>query len=536
MTQIDLALVSGRVRTLDDARPTATAIAIADGKIVAVGDDAEIRALVGDGTEVVELGGAAVVPGLIDSHMHPFMGAEQARGADLLGVTSLDEVRRLIAAEAERCAPGEWVLGFGLGYDVFGEAGVRGDVLVEATGGAPGFFLMMDLHTAVATPKALEIAGVDGPREFAEQAEIVCDADGTPTGELREWPAVDIVRDAMPPLDDAGRRKLYVDHLRRLATLGITTTHAMDGSPATHDTLRDLEAGGDLVTRIIAPLWIHPDTPREEWEALAAHRDGHGRRWRGGVAKFFIDGVIDSGTAWLFEPDTGGDGTAPFWPDPQLYRDAVKFFSNAGFQCVTHACGDRAVHEALEAYREAGPRPAGVAQHRIEHVETIQPDDLPRFAAEGVTASMQTQHMMDLAPDRSDNWSRRLGDDRCDRAFRTRELLESGALVTLGSDWPVARCDAREGLASARLRANPHEPGRAPYDDQALTGLQALRGYTVDAARATADEDRRGVLRAGLDADIAVFAHDPADVPAEELLADEVLLTIVDGEVVHRAL
>jgi predicted amidohydrolase YtcJ len=549
MPPLDLALLNARVRTLDDDRPSASAVGIAGGRIVAVGDDADVRALTGPGTETIDLDGAAVVPGLVDSHTHPLKGAIDARGADLTGATTLDEVRRRLAEEHARCGPGDWVMAFGLGYDAFGEHGRRGALVADAVGGAPAFLLSDDLHTAVATPRALELAGVDGPRAFAEQAEVVCDDAGRPTGELREWAALDLVRDAMPRLTDEDRHALYAAQLRRFAALGLTGTHGMDGSLATHDELRRLEERGDLITRIVAPFWITPETPREEWARLATHRDAGGRRWRGGVAKFFVDGVIDAGTGWLVDPDVNGEGTLPFWPDPARYREAVAFFAGHGFACATHACGDRAVREALDAYRATGARgvplpgslagddratdPGARIPHRIEHIETIRPEDLPRFAAEGVTASMQTQHMMDLAPDRSDNWSRRLGDERCDRAFRTRELWESGALVALGSDWPVARLDPREGLASARMRRPPADPGRAPYDDQALDGLQALLGYTLHAARAVGEDDRRGRIRPGFDADLTVLGDDPVDTAAEDLLGIETVLTVVDGEIVH---
>jgi predicted amidohydrolase YtcJ len=561
---LDLALLNARVRTLDPDHPAASAVGVAGGRIVAVGDDAEVRALAGPGTETIDLGGAAVVPGLIDAHTHPFRGAIDARGADLTGARTLDEVRRRLAAERARTADGDWVLGFGLGYDVFAATGTRGHLIEDAVGGAPAFLLFMDLHTALASPRALELAGVTGPVAFDEQSEVLCE-DGVPTGELREWAAMDLVRDHVPELTDDGRHALYVDQLRRFAALGITGTHAMDGSLATHATLRRLEADGDLRTRVVAPFWITPETPREEWAALAAHRDAHGERWRGGVAKFFVDGVIDSGTGWLVDPDTEGDGTLPFWPDPARYREAVAFFAGRGFQCATHACGDRAVREALDAYRGTGtvgvpahvavdgaaglagdatpgdpasaavPAPEARVQHRIEHIETIQPVDLPRFAAEGVTASMQTQHMMDLAPDRSDNWSRRLGPDRCDRAFLTREIWDSGALVALGSDWPVVGLDPREGMASARMRRDPADPSRAPYDDQAVDGLRALIGYTRNAARAVGEDHRRGTIRRGFDADLTVLAEDPVDVEAEALTSVDVLLTVVAGEIVHRA-
>ena len=151
----------------------------------------------------------------------------------------------------------------------------------------------------------------------------------------------------------------------------------------------------------------------------------------------------------------------------QLIRVGRRLFAEHGFACTTHACGDRGVREALDAYRDAGAWPG--IRHRIEHIETLQDFDLPRFAAEGVVASMQTQHMMWLDPGRRCNWTTRMGDARCDRAFPTRSLWESGAIVSLGSDWPVARFDPRIGMASAQLRHAPGN-GREPFDDQALTG------------------------------------------------------------------
>lgn len=208
----------------------------------------------------------------------------------------------------------------------------------------------------------------------------------------------------------------------------------------------------------------------------------------------------------------------------------MRFFSGHGFQFANHACGDRGVREALDAYRLAGA-PTGV-RHRIEHIETIQSADLPRFAAEGVVASMQVQHMIELAPDRSDNWSVRLGRERCDRAFPTRSLVESGALVALGSDFPVARFDPREGLAATRLRRRPRSE-QAPYDDQRLPALDALHGYTRWAAAAVGE---KSALSVGAWADLIIFEVDPVDCPADDLVDNPVLLTVVDGEIVHRAI
>jgi predicted amidohydrolase YtcJ len=533
VSKIDLALVGALVRTLDPERPAAEAIAIARGEIVAVGSNAEISEL-GAAAETIDLHGAAVVPGLTDSHIHPLQGALETRGADLSGLSSLEEVLDAVEAERRRCAPGEWVRGFGLEYNAFHGGEIRGDLFEDAVDGSPAFLTFMDLHTAVATPRALELAGVTGPQRFSENAEIVC-RDGTPTGELREWAAVATVERAIPELTEDERYTLHAAALRDHAAAGLTGGHAMDGTLATHDLLRELEANGDLVQRFVVPFTIVPESQPDDWAALIPHRDESGRRWRAGVAKFFIDGVIDVGTGWLYEPDSEGEGTLPFWPDPSHYRRAVATFARAGFQCATHATGDRGVREALDAYRETGVAPLR-GRHRIEHIETLQLHDLPRFAAEGVVASMQAQHMLWCEPDRSDNWSRRLGLERSapGRAFPIRSLRESGALVALGSDWPVARFDPRLGLSAARLRRPPGERDRAPYDDEAIDALAALAGYTTAAAASIGEEGRLGRIRTGFVADLSVFAEDPVECDPDALPDLPVVLTVVDGEVVHR--
>ncbi|MGW5746784.1 amidohydrolase [Amycolatopsis sp. NPDC003861] len=529
--RLDLALVNGRVRTLDPARPWASALGVADGRIVVVGDDSDVRAEADGTTQVLDLRGATAVPGIVDSHLHPFQGALKARGADLTQARTLDEVRRLVAAEHAQCEPDQWVLGYGLDYDVFAHTGISGELIAGAAGGGPALLTFVDFHTELATPRALELAGVDGARRFGEHAEIVVDHTGTPTGELREMGAIRLVRDAIPPLSAAERYRLCAEQLKRFAAAGITGAHGMDGRVATLDLLRELEASGDLSMRLVMPYWVQPEMSQEVWESYAQHRGEAGERWRTGVVKLFIDGVIDSGTGWLFEPDSEGGGLHPFWSDIGRYFRAVEFFAARGFQIATHATGDRAVHEALNAYRAAGAAPG--VRHRIEHIETLRPEDLPRFAAEQVVASMQAQHMMGLAPDRSDNWSRRLGPQRCDRAFPIRALGESGAVVTLGSDWPVAGYDWREGMAAAQLRRPPGHTDRASYDDQGIDALTALRGYTVQPALATGDADRLGALKPGNLADITVLAEDPVEVAPDDLVHNPVVLTVVDGEVVH---
>src|SRR6185436_12334216 len=213
---VTLALVNGRVRTLDPGAPEATAVAVAGEEIVAVGDDAAVRDLAGAAAEVVDLRGAAVIPGIIDSHLHPFLGVLDARGADLMDARTLDDVRA--------------------------DTGISGDLIADAAGGGPAIMTFIDFHTALATPRALEIAGVDGARAFTEHAEVVVDTGGAPTGELREMSAMRLVRDAMPEVTDAERYRYCADQLRRFAAVGITGAHGMDGTLETLELLRELES------------------------------------------------------------------------------------------------------------------------------------------------------------------------------------------------------------------------------------------------------------------------------------------------------
>jgi predicted amidohydrolase YtcJ len=213
---------------------------------------------------------------------------------------------------------------------------------------------------------------------------------------------------------------------------------------------------------------------------------------------------------------------------------AVARFAAAGFQCATHAIGDRAVRAALDAYAAAGAAPG--VRHRVEHAETLADAQLARFAREGVGSSMQALHMQWRRGDRSDEWSVRLGPERAARAFRIRDLHASGAVLALGSDWPVASFDPREGMAWARLRRRPGDPSAPVFEpDQRLDGDAALACYTSGAAAIVARESELGRIAPGFAADVTAFADDPVSVAADDLPQLPVQLTVVGGRVVHRA-
>ena len=530
----DLAILGARVRTLDPARPFATAVAMADGVITAVGDDAEVRDACDARTEIVDGRGMAIVPGLVDCHIHPMWASDFAVGVDTSACKDRDALAAALRAERERLGPGAVVRAWAVDYAHFAD-GLDGADLERLAGG-PALAVFFDLHTYLATPEVLAMAGVTGPEAFADASEIVV-RDGRPTGELREFSAFFRVADALPGAGEDGRRARVVEVLRELNASGLAGAHVMDGSPETFALLRELEARDELTMRLVVPLWVKPEHDEERLADYVARGGEHGRLWRGGVAKFFIDGVVETGTAWLEEPDTRGQGTKPFWPSEATYAATVQRFARAGFQCITHAVGDRAVRAALDAYRAAGPPAApGRGAHRIEHLETLGDATLARLAAEGVAASMQPLHMQWREADGGDEWAVRLGPERTDRAFRTGDLLRSGALLPLGSDWPVAPSDPRYGMAWARLRRHPGRPGESAFGpEQVLGALDALAGYTSTAAAVVGESEAGGRITPGRRADLTAFAADPVDTPADDLVALPVRLTVVGGRVVHAA-
>jgi predicted amidohydrolase YtcJ len=531
MPPANRAIVGATIRTLDPERPFASAVAIRDGIIIAVGDDASIRAECDATTDLIDGRGLTFVPGLTDS------GAEATQGIDLSDAWTLEELFSKIAEQIERNPKADWITGWGLHYQPFLRTGIRADVIDEVTGNRPAYLGFFDFHTALANRAALDLAGISGAVHFDEEATVVTDPDGTPTGELREAAAMHLVFSLLPRPTEAERYRIYVDAIRAMNAVGLTGVHAMGnirGDRFEHELFAEMEERGDLTIRAILPVWQQPETSWDEMKSRISLCGIRGCRWRGGTAKFFIDGVIDTGTAWLVEPDTEGDGTKPFWPDPQRYRDAVTLFARAGFQCITHAVGDMAVRYALDSYEFAGAMPG--VRHRVEHIEQLRDEDLPRFKQLDVVASMQPLHMDAFDVDGSDVWQRRIGPERMKYTFRSGDLRRSGATVALGSDWSVAPFDPRIGMAWARLRRRPGHPDRPPIEpNQALSALEALEGYTTHAACTVSEEHISGRIKAGFRADLTGFAEDPVDCDADDLVDLPVLLTMGDGEVVYRA-
>jgi predicted amidohydrolase YtcJ len=534
-----LAIVGADVLTLDPERPRASAVALAaDGTVAAVGDDAEVRALCGPRTELVDGAGLTVLPGLVDSHVHPVWGASLARGVELRDVHDVEQLRDALQAERARRGPGALVRGWALDYAVLQGVAFPGELLEELAGG-PALVSYFDLHTHVATPSALRAAGIEQPVALEGNSEVAF-AEGRPTGELVELPAYWRVSNALDPIGPDELRANVREHLRRFNALGLTGGHAMDGNLPSYALLDELEAAGELTARLVVPLLLLPETTDDEVEELLRHRDDRGSLWRGGVAKFFADGVVETGTAWLEQPDTRGGGGDCYWPDPQRLHDLTVRFAQAGFQCATHAIGDRAVRATLDAYAAAAaagaPALPGGALHRIEHLEVLPDALLRRCVDERVVVSMQPLHGQWRAADRGDEWTRRLGERRAARVWRIRDAVQAGAVCTLGSDWPVAQVDPLLGLGYARMRRLPGHPDMPVLDpEQGLDGLDALAGYTTWPAATVGEARVSGRVAPGMRGDLTVLTGDPTTVEPDALAELSVALTVVGGRVVHRA-
>ncbi|MEV3993261.1 amidohydrolase [Streptomyces sp. NPDC049837] len=524
MPAADLVLTGAKVRTLDPGHPHATAVAVRDGLIAAVGDASVVRDWTGPGTETIDLAGATLTPGLTDSHSHPVWGLEMATGLDLSTVTDLDG---LLAALRGAGRTGGWVVAYGLDHNAFGGRPVDRALIEEAVPGAPVFIRLYDGHSALANGAALEAAGIDGPRAFAQRSEVVCDDTGRPTGHLVEHAAMALVTAVMPKPSYGERRARLVELLSAMAATGLTGAHVMDlGDGDVPDLLAAVEESEDLPLRLRLAPWCMPGADEEELDELIALQRSRGRNWLVGGVKFFMDGTVEGGTAWLEHADCHGQGTEAFWPDPAAYSAAVRKLHAAGVRTATHAIGDAAVRHVLDTVASLGE--GGRLAHRIEHIETVPDDQLARFAGLGVIASMQPPHTAYTRADRTDEWSRRLGGERAARAWRCRDLRDAGAYLALGSDWPIAHYDARQVLATARA------PRGAAAGGRGLTGLMALEGCTTHAAVAAGEQAVAGRIAPGLRADLTAFAVDPVDAPADEVADAPVRLTVSLGRVTHQ--
>ena len=534
----DMVLTGGRVFLADSANTVAQAIAVRDGRVLAVGTDAEVRRLAGRETEVVDLQGRLVTPGFNDAHIHFGAGGRGLLQVDLLGTSSLAEIERRVAAAAAQAQPGEWVLGRGWDHTRLpaSELGPGGwptkDVLDRAAPNNPVFLSRVDGHTSWANSAALRIAGVDRGTADPAGGEVVRDARGEATGILKES-AEGLVSRHVPPPTRAQTRRGILAALELAARTGVTSVQS-DVSATDMQVYTELRDADSLTVRVYG--W-HPLEMRTiQGLAAAGVTAGFGDEWlRMGMLKGYTDGTLGSRTAFMLEPfsDQHTHGL-PQYTNAQL-DSLVTAADAAGLQVILHAIGDAANRQALDAFERAaranGPRPR---RHRIEHAQVLDQADIPRFRQLGVIASMQPTHAT------SDmRWAEtRIGRERAvEGAYVWRSLLNAGAVVVFGTDFPVEPMPPVEGIYSAVTRQSREEPGVPPggwLPEQRLSREEAIRLYTAASAYGEWEEERKGTLRPGMLADLVVWDRDLLTVPEVEILQAAPVMTVVGGRIVFR--
>lgn len=528
----DLLITNAKVYTVHGAQPWAEAVVVRGNRIVFVGSAGDAAAWRGSQTEVIDGAGRTLLPGFIDSHFHLLWGSLKLDSLQLDGARGLDQIGAAIKTYADRHPDAPWILGYQLLYSAIpqGQALTR-ELLDSVVPDRPLLLIAFDGHTAWANSAALRLAGILEGRSTDPGSEIVMDERiGLASGELREPAAYNFVRDLIPAPTADVKEALLRKGLARAAGHGITSVHNMDGTLDSILLYATFEERRELTLRVYVPYDIKPDTPPDAFTEAAAWRDRfNGGHVRAGAVKFFMDGVLESYTALMLDDyaDQPGNRGAALYSADHFNRMAAEA-DRLGLQIFVHACGDGAVRRTLDGYAYArhinGVRDS---RHRVEHIEVIHPDDIPRFAELGVIASMQPLHAP-LSPKDGDVWVSRPGRSRWPLSFAWEKLRRADARLAYGSDWPVVPMSPMLGIYAGRNRTQwaPEVP------DQRQTLENLIAGYTRDAAYAESMEDQKGMIKPGMLADLVLLSEDLFATPDEDLARVSPLLTVCDGRIV----
>ncbi|MBM3879748.1 MAG: amidohydrolase [Verrucomicrobia bacterium] len=530
----DLVIRNARVQTLDPAQPTAEAIAILGEQIAAVGADAQIRAYIGPETRVVEANGGLLLPGFNDAHVHFLSGGFQLANVDLRDAASPAEFAQRIARFAARRTPAHWITGGDWDHERWPGAPLPTRQLIDAaTPQTPVLVSRLDGHMALANSHALALAGVTRDTQDPPGGLIVRHpASGEPTGILKDA-AMSLVSRFIPRATRQERLAAARAATQYAASLGVTSVQDMSAG-ADVGVYQELLQRGELLTRIYAMA------PLPQWERLGAVgvRAAFGNsRLRIGGLKGFSDGSLGSTTAWFFEPysdapETRGLPADEMFPDGAML-ERVAGADRAGLQVVIHAIGDRANHEVLSLFEEVA-RTAGARDRRfrIEHAQHLRREDLARFGAAGVIASMQPYHCAD-----DGRWAgKRIGPARCRTTYAFRSLLDAGTTLAFGSDWTVAPLNPLLGIAAAVTRRTldgRHPDGWVP--EEKISVLEAVRAYTVGSAYAEFQEHLKGTLAPGKLADAVLLDRNIFEIDPTEIERAKVHMTVLGGRITYES-
>lgn len=538
----DLIVTNGTVYAAD-GQPMRQAVAVRGHEIVLVGSNAEIGRLRGPGTTIVDAHGGAVVPGFNDVHAHMLSGGLEMDSAALQGAQTLDELQLRIRSYAAAHPQASWIRGRGWGYGPFGDKTPTREQLDAAIADRPAIMRCFDGHSVWVNSKALAAARITKDTPDPPNGVIVRDPKtGEPTGLLKESPAMALVNAVVPKPTLDERRRALKAALTEALHYGVTSLTDAAGSPDDFAVYADLARAHVLPARVYYSLLITPgftDKDADRFDAIwRAHPDT--AFLKTGIVKMFMDGVIETNTAYMLAPYANDPSTRgkPNYTREEFDR-IVALMDRRGWQIMVHGLGDGAVRMVLDGFEHAAaanPAPPRGRRHRVEHIETIDLADVPRFGLLGVIASMHPGGgFVPAHPPRSSStpafmlgaWGRNSGPERAARGGMWKSIADAHGRVVFGSDWPVASLDAM-----SRITSIVHRPPRPGATDQRLTMQAAVDDYTSGPAYASFDEHRKGTLAPGMLADIVVlatdvFSHAPA---ARDDIA--VTTTILDGKVV----
>jgi len=536
---IDIIVHNAKVYTAGSTGAVAEAVAIRGNQILRVGSEREVTRLRRPQTTVIDARGAAVLPGFNDAHVHFLAGSLLPDGVDLTGADTLDEIHSRIQSWADVHDDVRWVRGRGWYYQPFAGGLPTRQQLDAIVPTRPAQLLSYDGHTAWVNTRALKLAGITKHTPNPPNGIIVKDPrTGEPTGVLKEA-AVGLVSRLLPASLHADRAAALRAAIEEAHRNGITSIQSAGGTVEDFELFSEARRDGELLVRVYAALTASGGLTEPEIAELDSlvKRYPDDPLFKGGSVALTVDGAVEAHTAAMLEPYANDTTTGMLMIDPDDLNRIVRLFDARGWQVLTRASGDRGVRVALNAYEHAvrsNPLPERGRRHRIEHVESVDAADVPRFGALGVVASMQPFRGSPSAS-QIDVWQRNIGPERGSRGWPYGSISTTAGRLTFGSDWPVVPLNPMLGLHTAVTRTAPDglpEDGWYPAERLALKA--AIDAYTSGAAWASFDEQRKGSLAPGMLADLVVLSENIFDAPPARLAATRVAVTIFDGKVVYR--
>jgi predicted amidohydrolase YtcJ len=542
----DMVLLNGKIVTVDSYQPQAEAIAIKDDLITAVGSNEDVKSYVDEHTVVIDLEGKLAVPGFIDGHVH-FMGIGYAQmRLKLAEANSWEEIIGMVKTEVHNVQPGDWIIGRGWHQDKWNaipNPNVDGlpfhHELSKVSPDNPVLLSHASGHACIANTAAMAMSGITVHSIDPDGGEIIRDANGEPIGVFLEtamdtlFAIMDNILDARGP-EEIERERWRATELavEECLSKGVTTVHDAGVGFETIDFFKRIAEEGALDIR----LWVMIS---EENDSLMQRIDDYRLTGFGDnhltvrAIKRVIDGALGSRGAWLLEPYSDlPQSTGLNTESIDVMKETARIAIEHDFQLCTHAIGDRANRETLNIYENAqkGRPDKSDLRWRIEHAQHIHPDDIPRFGQLGIIASMQTVHCTSDGP-----WvPKRLGERRVEEgAYVWQKLMQSGAVISNGTDAPVEDVDPLANFHAAVTRMLPDESQFQPK--QRMSREEALRSYTINAAYAAFEENFKGSITPGKLADITVLSRDIMTIPENEILETRVLHTIVGGKIMYRS-